>query len=95
MTWNSSSTSRLVATKPPQDLLGYRYEWVADQIAAQIATGQLVAHTALPSERQLAEAFGVSLGTARQATRLLQRRGLVITVPSKGTYVAPPPSSDK
>lgn len=89
MTWNSSSTSGLVAVKPPHNLLGYLYVWVADQIAAQIASGQLPPHTALPSERELAGAFGVSLGTARHATRLLQRRGLVITLRSKGTYVAP------
>lgn len=35
----------------------------------------------------------MSLGTARHATELLRRRGLVVTIRSKGTYVAPLPST--
>ncbi|NKQ56772.1 winged helix-turn-helix transcriptional regulator [Amycolatopsis sp. K13G38] len=67
---------------------GYVYQWVADQIAAQIESGELAPHAALPSERMLASAYGVSLGTARHATQLLRFRGLVVTVRAKGTYVA-------
>jgi GntR family transcriptional regulator len=67
---------------------GYVYEWLAREIAARIESGELAPHTPLPSERRLASEYSVSLGTARHATRLLRFRGLVVTVKSKGTYVA-------
>jgi GntR family transcriptional regulator len=50
---------------------------------------ELAPNTPLPGERDLANEYRVSLGTARHATRLLRDRGLVITVRSKGTYIAP------
>ncbi|NKQ58533.1 winged helix-turn-helix transcriptional regulator [Amycolatopsis sp. K13G38] len=67
---------------------GYLYEAMADHLASRIGSGELAEHELLPSERRLAEEYGVSLGTARHATRILVRRGLVITLRSKGTYVA-------
>lgn len=66
---------------------GYVYEEMAKHLAARIESGELAPNTPLPSERRLAQEYGVSLGTARHATRLLRFRGLVITVRSKGTYV--------
>ena len=41
----------------------------------------------LPSERDLAESYGVAVGTVRQALDELRRRGLVATLPAKGTFV--------
>ena len=79
------SAARPGATGAPP---GYVYEWVADELAARIKSGELAPHTALPSERCLALEYGVSLGSVRHATRLLRFRGLVVTVRSKGTYVA-------
>jgi DNA-binding GntR family transcriptional regulator len=67
---------------------GYLYEALAKLIAARIESGELAPNTPLPAEGQLARDYGVSLGTARHATRLLRERGLVVTVRSKGTYVA-------
>ncbi|MTD58171.1 GntR family transcriptional regulator [Amycolatopsis pithecellobii] len=67
---------------------GYLYEALAKLLAAQIESGELSPNTPLPAEGQLARKYGVSLGTARHATRLLRQRGLVVTVKSKGTYVA-------
>jgi DNA-binding GntR family transcriptional regulator len=61
---------------------------MATHIAQRIESGELPPNTPLPSERRLAQEYGVSLGTARHATRLLNYRGLVMTVPAKGTYVA-------
>jgi DNA-binding GntR family transcriptional regulator len=68
---------------------GYVYEKMADHLAQRILAGELVPNSPLPSERALASEYGVSLGTARHATRLLRFRGLVITVRSKGTYILP------
>lgn len=71
------------------DSPGYVYEKIADAVTERIAAGELPPGTALPGERDLASQYGVSLGTARQATRLLRQRGLLVTVRSKGTYVTP------
>lgn len=65
----------------------YLYVAMADHIAARIDAGELPHNTRLPAERDLADEYGVSLGTARRATRELRERGLVITVPVKGTFV--------
>ncbi|MFW6695736.1 winged helix-turn-helix domain-containing protein [Streptomyces sp. MAR4 CNX-425] len=66
-----------------------RYEYVklADAIAADIASGKLSPGAALPGERAMTELHGVSIGTVRRAIVELRRRGLVATLPAKGTYV--------
>ena len=74
----------------PDSTPGYIYEMMANHLAARIETGDLTPNKPLPSERRLAEEYGVSLGTARHATRLLRFRGLVVTIRSKGTYVTDP-----
>jgi DNA-binding GntR family transcriptional regulator len=71
------------------------YEAMAHHIAARIERGELKPDTPLPSERRLASEYGVSLGSARHATRLLRYRGLVVTVRSKGTYVAERPTREE
>lgn len=77
-----------VPSRPSRDTPGYLYEWLAAEIAARIEAGELAPNEPLPAEGELAREFAVSLGTARHATRLLRERGLVVTVKSKGTYVA-------
>lgn len=44
----------------------------------------------LPGERDLAEEYGVALGTARRAIEELRDRGLVVTLASKGSFVVEP-----
>lgn len=68
---------------------GFIYQRMADHLAARITSGELAPRTRLPAERFLAEQYGVSLGTARHATRLLRARGKVVTFRCKGTYIAP------
>lgn len=72
----------------PGDTPGYIYERMAEHIANRIRAGELPPHKPLPAERRLAEEYGVSLGTARRATELLREQGLVVTLRSKGTFVA-------
>lgn len=67
-----------------------RYRQAADRLAAQIASGELPVHSRLPSERTIAEQYGLSRMTARQAVEFLVRRGLVYRRPGSGTYVAAP-----
>lgn len=70
--------------------IGYEYMRVADEIAAQIADGTLPPGSMLRGERAMAEGHGVAIGTARRAVRELRDRGLVVTLPHKGTFVARP-----
>ncbi|WP_020420229.1 winged helix-turn-helix domain-containing protein [Amycolatopsis sp. ATCC 39116] len=72
------------------DPAGYLYDQVADHIEARIRDGELQPDRPLPAERRLAEEYGVAVGTTRHAIRLLQLRGLVRVIPSKGTFVNPP-----
>ncbi|MGP4002739.1 GntR family transcriptional regulator [Streptomyces sp. 8N706] len=42
---------------------------------------------ALPAERRMTELYGVSIGTVRRAVALLRERGVVATLPAKGTFI--------
>lgn len=53
------------------------FEEIAAQIRAQLAEGRLRVGNRLPSERALAEQFGVSRNTLREALRSLEHAGLV------------------
>jgi GntR family transcriptional regulator len=65
----------------------YVYIGVADHIAARIEAGELPSGARLPAERDLAADYQVAVGTARRAVEELRQRGLVVTLPAKGTYV--------
>lgn len=64
------------------------YRQAADQLRAQIASGQLRVGESLPAEAALAERFGVSLITVRQALRELQDAGLILKRSAKLAVVA-------
>lgn len=64
------------------------YAKVADHVAARIAAGELPPGAMLPAERDMAEQYGVAIGTVRRAVEELRGRGLVVTLPAKGTYVS-------
>ena len=54
------------------------YEQVATQIREVILQGSLASGEGLPSERELAQQFGVSRTTIREALRHLQAQGLLV-----------------
>jgi GntR family transcriptional regulator len=60
---------------------------MADHIAARIKSCEVPAGARLPAERDLAEEYRVAVGTARRAVEGLRQRGLVVTLPAKGTFV--------
>ncbi|WP_411152425.1 GntR family transcriptional regulator [Streptomyces sp. A30] len=78
------------------ELPRYEYVKLADTIAAEIASGTLPQGAALPGERAMTELHRVSIGTVRRAIVELRKRGLVATLPAKGTYVIgmPEPAGD-
>ncbi|MFJ7998915.1 GntR family transcriptional regulator [Streptomyces sp. NPDC096310] len=72
---------------------GYVYMRVADEVAEEIRTGRLSYGARLPNERDMGAQYGVAPGTVRRAVQELRDRGLVQTLPNKGTFViAQPPA---
>jgi GntR family transcriptional regulator len=69
---------------------GYEYMRVADDIERRITSGEYAPGSMLPGERAMAEEQGVAIGTIRRAVRELRDRGLVATLPAKGTFVTAP-----
>ena len=65
----------------------YAYVQLANFIEAHIGDGTLPPGARLSGERALAEEYGVALGTVRSALRVLRDKGLIITTPSKGTFI--------
>lgn len=72
------------------DLPQYEYVKLADRIEAEIRSGKLPVGAALPGERAMTDIYQVSIGTVRRAVRELRERGLVATLPAKGTFVVGP-----
>jgi GntR family transcriptional repressor for pyruvate dehydrogenase complex len=68
------------------------YRQVADELRAQIVAGVLSAGERLPTEPEMAELFGVSRGTVREALRVLVSQHLVETTRGVqgGSFVAEP-----
>ncbi|TCP53080.1 GntR family transcriptional regulator [Tamaricihabitans halophyticus] len=68
------------------------YRQVAEQLKAQILSGELGAGTRLPNEAELTRLFGVSRSTVREALRLLASQQLVDTTrgATGGTFVSSP-----
>lgn len=67
--------------------IGYVYMRVADEVEREIRAGRLPHGARLPNERDMGAQYGVAPGTARRAVKELQDRGLVVTLPNKGTFV--------
>ncbi|NEE01163.1 GntR family transcriptional regulator [Phytoactinopolyspora halotolerans] len=72
------------------DTPGYLYLQAADFIAERIESGILPRGARLPGEKDFALMLDVSIGTIRRATDELRERGLVITLPAKGNFIATP-----
>lgn len=63
------------------------FEAVVTQVERSLAEGRYPVGTRLPSERDLADEFGVSRVVIREAMRFLESRGYVTVRQGSGTYV--------
>lgn len=66
-----------------------KYRALADGIAAEIRNGKLKAGTQLPTHRELAFQFGVTVGTVTRAYAELARRNLISGEVGRGSFVRP------
>jgi GntR family transcriptional regulator len=69
---------------------GPAYRGIAADLAAKIRSGHYAPGVALPAQRELSAAYGVTLMTLRQALRQLSDDGLIVQQPGRGTFVSPP-----
>lgn len=65
-----------------------RYRAIADTIREEIALGQHGPGEALPSQSALAQRFGTTVSTVRQALRLLEEEGLLDFQHGVGSFVS-------
>ena len=65
------------------------YDQIYSQIKAQIISGELQEHEALPSIRNLAKDLRISVITTKRAYDELEKEGFLYAVPGKGFFVAP------
>jgi DNA-binding GntR family transcriptional regulator len=66
------------------------YRQIEEVIRRHVHSGQWPRHYKLKAEDDLAEEFGVSRGTLRQALQVLVEEGLLTQVQGRGTFVAAP-----
>ncbi|MFZ0269849.1 winged helix-turn-helix domain-containing protein [Caulobacter sp.] len=64
------------------------YRRIADSIADAIDAGQDKLDDRLPTERDLAEQFGVSRPPVREATIALEMMGVIETIRGRGAFVS-------
>ena len=65
------------------------YDQIYSQIKAQIISGELKEHEALPSIRSLAKDLRISVITTKRAYDELEKEGFIYTIAAKGCFVAP------
>ncbi|WP_219419673.1 GntR family transcriptional regulator [Pseudonocardia nigra] len=70
------------------------YRKIADDLRRQVAAGDLLPGTLVPSELTLVEQYQVSRGTVRSALALLVAEGLIEVVPGQGRRVVGEPCPD-
>src|SRR6266508_1437991 len=71
-----------------------RYRQVAARLYEQIKDGTYPPGSALPTEQQLADEYGLSRNMIRQALALLRQQGVLDVVQGSGHYVRPRPEPE-
>lgn len=85
-----ANTVRLEHSKTHSSSDAPRFQEIADLLRAAIVDGNLAEHAPLPSERHLADEYGVSRMTARRALDALVSAGLAYSEDRRGRFVSPP-----
>src|SRR5262245_66451468 len=67
-----------------------RYHAIAEDLRGRIRSGELRPGEPMDNQRKLAQSFGVTLMTLRQALELLERENLITRRHGLGTFVAAP-----
>ena len=65
------------------------YEQIYNEVVRLITLGILAPDEKLPAVRETAKALGVNPNTVQKAYAMLERNGLIYSLPAKGSYVSP------
>jgi DNA-binding transcriptional regulator YhcF (GntR family) len=76
-----------VAKRPEQYM---KYQSIKADLHKALENGTYRVGHKLPSERNLAEKFGASVMTVRQALSLMSQEGMIERVPGRGSFVLDP-----
>ena len=63
------------------------YEQIVEQFERYIAYGVLKPKEQVPSIRELAASLGINPNTVKKAYEELEKRGAIVTISTKGTFV--------
>jgi GntR family transcriptional regulator len=74
----------------PEERVEPAFRRLENDLRAQIREQRFAADAPLPTEAELARAYGVSRQTVRRAFHALVAEDLVFRVPGRGTFVTPP-----
>ena len=85
----------MIATADIIPSRGKAYQRISGHLAEAIRAGQLARGSRLPNEKELAESYGVSRATAREALIALEVVGLVHARHGAGVFVAADPPPDR
>ncbi len=86
-----NKTYRLLQREPNSDPA---YQQLHEMLKRQITSGKLKPGDRLPTESLLLEEFRVSRNTVRHALAGLEREGLIVRFPRKGTFVRHAPEGE-
>ncbi|MDD4324233.1 MAG: GntR family transcriptional regulator [Eubacteriales bacterium] len=64
------------------------YQQIMDQIVLLVSTKVLTTGEQIPSIRDMATSLGINPNTVARAYTELEQRGVIDTIPKKGTFVA-------
>lgn len=64
------------------------YEQIVEQVERYVVLGILKPEEQLSSVRDMATALGINPNTVKKAYTELERRGVIVTISTKGTYIA-------
>ncbi|WP_017606763.1 winged helix-turn-helix domain-containing protein [Nocardiopsis alkaliphila] len=67
-----------------------RWVQITDRLEEDIRVGVYAPGERIPSVMRLTEEYRVAMATARKALRGLRDRGLIVTLPHRGSYVKEP-----
>ncbi len=64
------------------------YEQIVNEIERYVVLGILKPEEQLPSVREMATELGINPNTVKKAYTELERKGVTVTLSTKGTYIA-------
>lgn len=64
------------------------YEQLCVRITELISSGTLTEGEKLPAVREVAKSLGINPNTVQKAYAALEQRGLIYSIPAKGSYVS-------